>query len=155
MVAVPIDPKDWKLRSRYKGSEKSQEGEKDITQAEVIVSGGYGLGKPEGFELIRQLAKMLGGGVGASRRAVDLGWIPYRHQVGLTGRTVNPKLYIACGISGQVQHLAGMSGARVIVAINKDPEAPLMKLANFSVETDLFEFLPALIEEIKKAKHIS
>lgn len=153
IVPVPLDSKNWKIRSRFKENRKEEEGEKDIAQSDIVVSGGYGLGKPEGFELIRDLAKSLGGVVGASRRAVDLGWIPYRHQVGLTGRTVNPKLYIACGISGQVQHLAGMSSARVIVAVNKDTEAPLMKMATFAVEADVYEFLPILIQEIKKAKN--
>jgi len=90
--------------------------------------------------------------VGASRRAVDLGWIPYKHQVGLTGNTIRPRLYVACGISGQVQHLAGMAQSETIVAINKDPEAPLMKIADFAVEGDLFEIVPALTEEIKKSK---
>lgn len=155
IVPVPLDSKGWKIRSRFKESRKEEEGEKDIAQSDIVVSGGYGLGKPEGFELIRDLAKSLGGVVGASRRAVDLGWIAYRHQVGLTGRTVNPKLYVACGISGQVQHLAGMSSARVIVAVNKDPEAPLMKMATFAVETDVYEFLPVLIREIKKAKNLA
>jgi electron transfer flavoprotein alpha subunit len=124
--------------------------EKDITVAEVIVSGGRGIKGTEGFKNINKLAKLLNGSVGASRAAVDLGWIKYRHQVGLTGKTVKPVLYIACGISGQVQHLAGMSSSDIIVAINKDPNAPMMNLADYSIEDDVFEILPALIQEIKK-----
>jgi electron transfer flavoprotein alpha subunit len=126
---------------------------KDIGQVDVIVSGGYGLGKKEGFQLLEELAKLLGGAVGASRRVVDSGWIPYRHQVGLTGRTVKPKLYIACGISGQIQHLAGMGQSDTIVAINTDKEAPLMKIATYAVPGDIFEVVPALIAEIKKDRN--
>jgi electron transfer flavoprotein alpha subunit len=94
----------------------------------------------------------VGAAVGASRPVVDAGWIPYKHQVGLTGRTVRPKLYIACGISGQIQHLAGMSSSEFIIAINKDPEAPLMKLASLSVEGDLYELIPLIIQELKKVR---
>ncbi|MBI4054788.1 MAG: electron transfer flavoprotein subunit alpha/FixB family protein [Elusimicrobia bacterium] len=149
---IDLDPSRWKLRTQFKGFEEDHSQVKDIAQAEIIVSGGYGVGGADGFSLLEELAKLLGGAVGASRRAVDLGWIPYRHQVGLTGRTIKPRLYIACGISGQIQHLAGMSQSDVIVAINKDSQAPLMKLCNYAVEGDLFELLPALIEEIKKSK---
>lgn len=128
---------------------KEEAGEIDIGAAEVIVSGGRGLGKPEGFKLISDLAHNLGGAVGASRSAVDSGWIAYRHQVGLTGRTVKPKIYIACGISGQVQHMAGMSSSDTIVAINKDADAPLMKQADFALCGDLYEIIPELIKELK------
>src|SRR5207244_4400047 len=123
-----------KIRSNFKQFQAEEKDSIDITSAEKIVSGGRGLGKPEGFKLIEEFAKTMGAAVGASRPTVDAGWIPYRHQVGLTGRTVRPKLYVACGISGQIQHLAGMSSAEVVVAINKDPEAPMMKLATLSVE---------------------
>lgn len=120
----------------------------DLSEAEVIVAGGRGLGKPEGFKLLQKLADRLGGAVAASRAPVDNGWIDYRCQVGLTGRTVKPKIYIACGISGQIQHMAGMSGADVIIAINKDPNAPLMKAAHYAVEGDLYEVIPAMLEAL-------
>lgn len=122
----------------------------DLSEAEVIVAGGRGLGKAEGFALLEKLARRLGGAVAASRAPVDSGWIEYRRQIGLTGRTVKPKLYIACGISGQIQHMAGCSGADVMVAINKDPEAPIMKLAHYAVEGDLYEVIPAMLEALDK-----
>ena len=116
-----------------------------LTDAKIICSGGRGLGGPEGFELIRALAEKTGGVVGASRAAVDAGWIDQSHQVGQTGTTVKPEIYFACGISGAIQHQAGMSGSKIIIAINKDPECPMMKLADYAVEGDLKKVIPEII----------
>ena len=122
----------------------------NLVDAEIIVSGGRGLGSGENFRVIRELAAALGAAVGASRAAVDSGWIAYEHQVGQTGRTVRPKIYIAAGISGAIQHQAGMKTSDIIVAVNKDPEAPIFKIATFGVVGDLFTVLPMLTEEFKK-----
>lgn len=140
------------LKSRTSRREyvAEQETTINIAEANIIVSGGRGIQDPSNFEVIRELAEVLGGGVGASRAAVDSDWIPYSHQVGQTGKTVCPAIYIACGISGQIQHLAGMSSADIIVAINKDPEAPIFKVATYGIVGDCLKIVPMLTAAFSK-----
>jgi electron transfer flavoprotein alpha subunit len=151
IVKVDLSKTTWDIRAKILEVVKEVGYSVNLEEANIIVSGGRGLGDPKNFALVRELAQVLGAAVGSSRAAVDAGWIPYAHQVGQTGKTVGPKIYFACGIHGAIQHMAGMQSSDIIIAINKNPEAPIFKIATFGIVGDVLEVLPLLTKEFQKA----
>ncbi len=152
VISVAVDGSAFKERTTLLEVIEEAGDAVKIEEADIVVAGGRGVGSAEGFEILRGLASALGAALAATRPVVDSGWIPYAHQVGQTGKTIGPKVYIACGISGAIQHLAGMRSSDVIIAINKNPDAPIMKTATYALVGDMFQIIPALIKELEKAK---
>lgn len=150
VIHLNVEFKEGDIRTKVVEIVKSMKDAVSLTDAEIIVSGGMGLGKPEGFELLKQLADKLGGVIASSRAAVDAGWIDHAYQVGQTGTTVKPKIYFACGISGAIQHAAGMQNSEQIIAINTNENAPIFEIADYGIVGDLYKVIPAIIEELDK-----
>ena len=148
----PLDPGEIAPRAKVLRVETSESKELDVSEADIIVSGGRGIKGPENWPLIRDLQQALGAALGASRAVVDAGWIDHQHQVGQTGKVVSPTLYVACGISGAIQHLAGMGTSKVIVALNKDPEAPIFKVATYGIVGDIFQIVPEVAKAVREMK---
>jgi len=152
IIEVSLPEELFKTRFKVLGFEKLGTEETRIEDADVVVCAGRGLGRPDSLNLVRELAKLLGGAIGGTRAVVDQGWLPYPCQVGLSGKTVSPKLYIACGVSGAIQHLAGMRGSRFVIAINKDPHAQIFRVADLAIVGDVNEILPRLIKRLRELK---
>lgn len=150
VISLDVKFEEGDIRTKVIETVRSLENKVSLADADIIVSGGKGLGKPEGFELLQKLADKLGGVVGASRAAVDSGWIDHSHLIGQTGTTVRPKIYIACGISGAIQHIAGMDGSEYIIAINKNENAPIFSVADYGLAGDLYQIVPLIIEELDR-----
>jgi electron transfer flavoprotein alpha subunit len=153
IIEYKVDVQTLLNRTKFLEFIKNTNKLNNITNASIIVAGGRGIGNAEGFNLLEKLAELLGGAIGASRAAIDLGWAPYSYQIGQTGKTVTPKVYIACGISGQIQHLVGVNSTDIIIAINKDTLCPMMQIATYALEGDLYEIIPNIINEIKSSRY--